>query len=289
MTDEIKEKHLSRLKRARLLDDTFMRKFFEGDNERVEYVLRTILGRDDLTVQEVHTQDSKDNILYRSVILDILATGKDGETYNIEIQRSDDGAGFRRTRYHRSMIDVSLIDKGKQFEELPEVYIIFITEKDVIGGEKPIYTLEKQLKYENHAYPFDDGEHIVYVNGAYRQVDTPLGQLIHDFNCSNPREMFSELLKEKALYYKEGKAGIEIMCRLWEEAKQEGIAEGLQKGMEQGIEQGIEKGMEQGMEKGKREAVKLLVQDRQYSIEKIAEMFGLTVEEVKKLQNEKQS
>ena len=93
MTDEIKEKHLSRLKRARLLDDTFMRKFFEGDNERVEYVLRTILGRDDLTVQEVHTQDSKDNILYRSVILDILATGKDGEVYNIEIQRSDDGAG----------------------------------------------------------------------------------------------------------------------------------------------------------------------------------------------------
>lgn len=237
---EISKENLDRLKRARLMDDSFMRKYFEGDIERVEYVLRIILDRDDLKVQEVHTQDSKSNILYRSAVLDILATDKKGEVYNIEIQRKEDGAGFRRTRYYRSILDVSLIDKGDDFEELPEIYIIFITERDVIGGGKALYTLKKQLECETETYQFDDGEHILYVNGSYDKTDTPLGQLIHDFNCADPRKMFSELLREKAIYYKEGKEGVASMCRLWEEAKAEGKAEGKNEAILGLLENGLE-------------------------------------------------
>ena len=35
---------------------------------------------------------------------------------------------------------------------------------------------------------FNDGEHILYVNGAYRGNDD-IGKLMHDFSCSDPDDM----------------------------------------------------------------------------------------------------
>ena len=37
---------------------------------------------------------------------------------DIEIQRSDRGAGVKRARFHSSMIDRSLLSKGDDFEDL---------------------------------------------------------------------------------------------------------------------------------------------------------------------------
>lgn len=50
--------------------------------------------------------------------------------------------------------------------------------------------------------PFDDGEHIIYVNGEYRG-DTDIGKLMHDFNCVNAKDMNFELMAEKTKCLKE--------------------------------------------------------------------------------------
>ncbi len=42
----------------------------------------------------------------RSIYLDVYAEDSKGVRYNIEIQRSDEGADPRRTRFHTGMIDV---------------------------------------------------------------------------------------------------------------------------------------------------------------------------------------
>ena len=72
---------------------------------------------------------------------------------------------------------------------------------------------------------FDDGEHILYVNGEYRD-DSDIGKLMHDFSCWNPDEMSFELMKEAAKYYKENPEGVEFMCKAFEETRNEGIAKG---------------------------------------------------------------
>ena len=77
-----------------------------------------------------------ENLLNRSVRFDILATDSTGAKMNVEIQRSDRGAGKKRARYNSSMLDASLLEKGKKFEELPETYVIFIAEHDVLGKDK---------------------------------------------------------------------------------------------------------------------------------------------------------
>ena len=43
-----RQKMLARIQEFTLMDDEFMTRFFDGDNECTQIVLRTILGRDDL-------------------------------------------------------------------------------------------------------------------------------------------------------------------------------------------------------------------------------------------------
>ena len=50
--------------------------------------------------------------------------------------------------------------------------MIFITENDVFGGGQPIYHIERQIV--ELGKPAQDGAHIIYVNGAYRD-DSQLG------------------------------------------------------------------------------------------------------------------
>ena len=100
-----------------------------------------MLNRSDLKVLDVRTQVFVENIINRSVRLDILATDDTGAKFNIEIQRSNKGAGRKRARYNSSMMDANLLEKGEDFDELPETYVIFITEKDVMkqGRQSEIF------------------------------------------------------------------------------------------------------------------------------------------------------
>ena len=91
------EADLERIKKFRLLDDDFMSKVFE-DSECAEILLKIILNRDDLKVQDVHVQHVIHNLQGRSIRLDIYAVDLEGKLYDIEIQRDDKGAGVKRAK-----------------------------------------------------------------------------------------------------------------------------------------------------------------------------------------------
>ena len=67
------------------------------------------MEKPDLEVEDVRTQVFVENLLNRSVRLDVLATDSTGQTINVEIQRSDKGAGRKRARYNSSMMDANLL------------------------------------------------------------------------------------------------------------------------------------------------------------------------------------
>ena len=143
--------------------------------------------------------------LNRSVRLDVLATNSVGHKFNIEIQRADKGAGRKRARYNSSMMDANLLEKGENFEVLPETFVVFITENDVIGKGQPLYRIERCFLETGES--FDDGSHILYVNGAYRD-ESPIGRLMHDFSCTNPSDMYYGVLADRVRFFKESKEGI---------------------------------------------------------------------------------
>ncbi len=224
--------YLEKIKQLRLMDDTFFNSCFDGNIPCMEVVLRAVMGNDHLHVTEVFTQQNAPNLYGRSVRFDALAT--DGVAiYNVEIQRSDEGAIPRRARYNSSMIDARTVSKGTEFPDLPETYVIFITEHDIWKRGKPLYKVRRT--FEDTANAFDDGTHILYVNGEC-QSESPLGRLMHDFFCTNPNDMYSEVLAERARFFKEDEKGVTAMCRVMEELYNEGVAEGTMQGEVRGAE-----------------------------------------------------
>lgn len=216
--EERYKKDLQRIQNFRLLDDDFMSKCFENNIECTELILHIVLGKEDLYVENVRTQYAISNLQGRSVRLDIYATDTSGKKYNIEIQRADHGAGSKRARYNSSIMDANVLKSGEDFSKLPETYVIFITENDVIGENLPIYHIDRRIS-ETGKY-FADGSHIIYVNAQYKD-DTPLGILMHDFACSNPDDIIYPVLANRVKYFKQNKEGIEIMCKAMEEMRNE--------------------------------------------------------------------
>ena len=205
---------LQRIRGFRLLDDDFMTKCFEENIEAAELVLRIVLDKPDIKVEKIQTQYSMKNIKGRSLRLDIYATDSKDRKFNIEIQRADKGAGAKRARYNSSLIDSNILPAGFEVENLAETFVIFITENDVIGSNKPIYHIERYIK-EAEEY-FNDGSHIIYVNAGYKD-DTELGKLMHDFSVTEPDDMNFKVLANAANYYKKDKEGIQAMCKAMED------------------------------------------------------------------------
>ena len=215
MTEERKyQEMLQRIRGFRLLDDDFMTKCFEENIEATELVLGIVLNKSDIKVEKVQTQYSMKNIKGRSLRLDIYATDSENKKYNIEIQRADKGAGAKRARYNSSLIDSNILPAGVEVENLGETYVIFITENDVIGKNKPIYHIERYIR-EAEEY-FNDGSHIIYVNASYKD-DTELGKLMHDFSVTEPENMYFKVLADATGYYKKDKEGIQAMCKAMED------------------------------------------------------------------------
>ncbi len=196
----------------------------------------------------------------RSVILDILATDNAGRRFNIELQRSNEGAVAKRARYNASLIDADITLPGDRYEDLSEVYVIFITEKDVFKDGEPIYHVERTVR-ENGKL-FRDGSYIIYVN-AENQDDTPLGRLMQDFNCSDPNKMNYDILAKRARLFKETEKGINAMGS--------------------GV---IEEVLEEGKEIATRNIAIKMIKSGKLSEKDIAECTSLSDDEIKKLKNE---
>lgn len=234
--EQKKNRYLEKIKQLRLMDDTFFNSCFDGNIPCMEVVLRAVLGNDRLRVTEVITQQSVPNLYGRAVRFDALAT--DGESiYDVEIQLSDEGAIPRRARFNSSMIDSREVSKGTLFPDLPETYVIFITEHDVWKRGKSLYKVRRT--FENTEEVFNDGAHILYVNGECRS-ESPLGRLMHDFFCSDPNDMYSDVLAERVRFFKEDEKGVAAMCKVMEEIYNDGIAIGEVRGEVRGEIRGAE-------------------------------------------------
>lgn len=223
-----KSKHrtddLERLKAFRLIDDDFMSACFDGNKECTEEVLHTILGIPDLKVESVVSERVVPNLLRREIRLDIYARDSSGKVYNIEIQRADRGAIAQRARYYSGMIDVVLLNQGDRFNLLPETYVIFITEHDVFHKGLGLYHFDRICRETGE--PMDDGAHIIYVNNQYRD-NTPLGRLMHDFACSDPKDIKNKVLAERVRYLKNEKKGVASMCKMMDEMREEAAKEAI--------------------------------------------------------------
>lgn len=227
-TAQIHQADLERLKLLRYIDDDFMTVCLADNLEAVELILRIILGMDNIKVKSVRTQEQLKNLQGRSAILDVHAVDSANREFDVEIQRSDAGAGAKRARHNSSLLDAHILKPGDDTENIPDCYVIFITENDVMGKNQAIYHIQRYVETNDGKELFGDGSHIIYVNGEYRGNDE-VGKLMHDFSCTDPDKMNYEALAEKARYFKQNEKGVAAMCRILEDMKNEAAREAAKK------------------------------------------------------------
>ena len=139
--------------------------------------------------------------------------------------------------------------------------MIFITENDVIGKGKPIYRIDRRIDDTDEL--FDDGEHIIYVNGADKNASTELGKLMHDFFCTDPDDMNYKELADKVRYFKEDEKGVAAMCKVMEDMRNESAKTAVEK---RNIEIALD-----------------LIRDGKLSLEQIAQYSRLAIDRVREL------
>ena len=224
----VTKKYLDVIETYRPMDDVFMRNIFRESPELVEMVLRIIIDKPDLQVIRSETQADLIRITgSRGLCLDVYATDDAGKKYDVEVQKESSDMKSERARYHASAMDVENSWHGMTFDQLPDTYVIFISEKDYFGRKQPVYAIRRTVDDDNSL--FNDGSNILYVNGEYRD-DTMIGKLMHDFNCCNPKDMLIPELSKRTEYLKTNKKEVEHMCKQLKEMEERGISIGIEKG-----------------------------------------------------------
>ena len=180
-----REHRVAEARKFNLLSNVFMSVAL-NDRAACQHVLRILTGIQDLVVKEIRVQYRISKIQSHDAILDVLAEDGLGKLYNLEIQRSDTIDHARRTRFYGAMIDSEYLQKGKTYAELPDVYLIYISETDLWEANHTAYPVRKH--FENTAVPYEDGQRILYVNAA---VDdgSPTAKLMQYFKTADPQDM----------------------------------------------------------------------------------------------------
>ncbi|MCD7765060.1 MAG: Rpn family recombination-promoting nuclease/putative transposase [Lachnospiraceae bacterium] len=269
---EVIKRNAEIIRSSNLLNDTFVSIALE-DAEACQYVLRIILGTNDLNVVTVKGQYRLLNLTAKDSILDVFAQDSRGRLMNLEIQRRDTVDHPRRTRFYSSMMDKSILDKGMNYNELPDVYVIYISETDLWHAGKAIYKVEKTLGAGKTAIPYDDGSNIIYVNA---EVDdgSAIAQMMKYFKSADPDDMSHGDLSKRVRYLKREKGGYERMSAEAEELYNLGVEDGIEKGIAQS---------EKNQAKEKEATVIRMLKDKM-PVEKIAIYQNMPVEEIHKIE-----
>ena len=237
-----------KVQRFNLTSDLFFGKVME-DKLACQDLIRILTEDKGLTVRESKSQYSLRNLSTHSVVLDVLAETENHKLVGIEIHVEEDEDHLRRSRFDLGCIDVNFLEKGCNYEEIPDVYMIFITEKDFLGKNRGIYRVEKTA-YEIHEI-VEDGVCEFYVNLSVEPENEDQASLLRFIRQSDSHYQTAAFphLADKVTRMKEEKEEVEIMCKIIEEEREEGRAEGREEGKAEGRARGREEGKAEGEER----------------------------------------
>ena len=185
-----------------------------------------------------------------------------------------------RMRYYQCAIDNSAINKGGDYNDLPDTFIIFLCTFDYLEKGLPVYTIKPYCTETEQK--FNDGTTKIIVNStASEKAEENLKAFLSYMNGQCPNTAYTKKLEEKVNQTKEDeeKRREYMLLKSFEmDARRAGIQEGITQGRSEGLQVGIA----QGSYQTKLETAKNLI-DIGLSTENISKATGLSREEIEKL------
>ncbi len=216
----------------------------------------------------------------KSVRLDVYLKDEKGVIYNVEIQTTHSGHLPKRTRYYQGMIDLNAIEKGADYSELPQSFVIFICTFDAFGKERWKYTFQNVCKEDSKLILKDDTTKIFFnTKGKKGNISKEAKRILKFIESNAAEDDFTKRLAAEVQKIKENKEWkVEYMTLLMREREKykEGEADGIEIGKK--IGEGI--GEEKGTKKTKLQDIQNLMKNLKFSMEQA--MTALEIPEAEK-------
>ena len=227
-----KEKLLQQIQTMNLFDDVFTAVVFK-DEGACRHLVRELMQNPTLRLIAVRTQDDIPQLISKSPRLDIVTEDEDGTLYEIEVQRLEEPAPARRVRFYTSVMDSELLRKGVDYDKLPEVYLFYISEKDIWCNGHTVYHVQQSLSFGEKQIPYENGLHTIYVNA---EIDdgSNIAKLMQYLKTAKAGDTSQGALSDYVNYLKSPKGGRKVMGEFEKYFREEGLKEGLKKGIEEG-------------------------------------------------------
>lgn len=207
---------------------------------------------------------SKDS---KSVRLDVYLKDEKGTVYNVEIQTTHSKNLPKRTRYYAGMIDLNAIEKGADYSELPQSFVIFICTFDAFGKGQWRYTFENMCKEDNDIF-LEDGTAKIFFNtdGTEGNISEDTKNILKFIANNTAEDDFTEKLAQEVQKIKENKEWqVEYMTLLMREREK--------------YKEGITDGMAEGEIKGAVETYEEVGFSFQETVKRVAEKFGFSLQQ----------
>ena len=231
----------------------------------LEILLEIDIEKIRMNCQEVIDIDWKS----KGVRLDVYVKDSD-KVFDIEIQPTDTKELPERARYYQGVIDVDCLGSGQPYRDLKNSYIIFICIPDIFKKGLPVYTFESLCRQDT----------------TISLGDRALKYFFISDNCD---KLFNE--EQRAfLRLVSGQEGSDAFTK-----RIASLADGVKQNMDykrQFMEWErqktylFNKGKEEGAQQKAVEAAQKMLTNGKLSKEEIADITGLSLEEVQKLHAE---
>ena len=215
----------------------------------------------------------------KSIRLDVFAQELNGALHDLELQNTSLPAELigLRARYYRSSVDQEKLNKGEDYKNLPQVFIIFVCDFDPFGKDLRRYTFCTRCT-EDTGLILPDKTVKIFLNihgtqgeespdmlamFAYMVSGTVQGEFVAALDAEVQRIKADE--QQRKMYM--------TLAMYIEDEREESYAEGKAEGKAEGEEK-----------RSRDIAVRLL--QRGLPLETIAEDTGLSVEQLWKLQQQ---
>ena len=149
LDDEIKDTTADDIAKLRPMDDVLYRRLMLTDEGQQQKFIRAVSGIEGLTLEYMETQRDYPSIGgYRSIRPDGYAEANEREKLFIVESENDATVNIEdRAIYEAQAVGYRTLYPGDDFTQIPEIYVIFIVDKDIYGDEMLIH--HKQLVTKN--------------------------------------------------------------------------------------------------------------------------------------------
>ncbi len=219
--------------------------------EAYEDVLSIILDEPDLQLKEIKVEQVVLNKSgKRAIRLDAWAQDVKSRQFDMEMQNDTDGDDVRkRARYYQSLLDTPVLKSGKatRYKHLPSTVIIFITQEDIFGRDRAMYTFRERCEEEPELM-LDDGTSKIFLNMTSRKGRPELISLLQ-YMKHTTLDNRDIIVRDERILDLDRIVNEVMQTEEWEAVKMNILEIGMAQGMERGMETGLQKGIQRGEER----------------------------------------